>query len=181
MRLLKTVIFVVLVVLVVVWVARDADPQEPEASPPMPPPAAHKATPALDAVGFARLERIEARQEARAEARAEAEARRLAAEKAARAAERQAAEAASVDTTPDPVTATGLDWAALRECESGGNYAINTGNGYSGAYQFSDSTWASVGGTGSAYQASPEEQDMRAQMLYDISGASPWPVCGKLL
>lgn len=72
-----------------------------------------------------------------------------------------------------------LNWAALRNCE--GSYTSNTGNGYYGAYQFNLQTWQSVGGIGYPHQASPEEQDKRAQILYDQRGASPWPVCGKLL
>ena len=76
---------------------------------------------------------------------------------------------------------TAEQWAVLRECESGGDYGINTGNGYSGAYQFLDSTWQAMGGTGSAYQASPAEQDMRALMLYNQEGPGPWPVCGQHL
>jgi len=65
--------------------------------------------------------------------------------------------------------------ARVRMRESGGNYATNTGNGYYGAYQFSLGTWAGVGGTGLPSNASPAEQDMRAQMLYDRRGCSPWP------
>jgi LysM repeat protein len=63
----------------------------------------------------------------------------------------------------------------VRQRESGGNYATNTGNGYYGAYQFSIGTWAGVGGSGLPSDASPAEQDMRAQMLYDRRGCSPWP------
>lgn len=59
--------------------------------------------------------------------------------------------------------------------ESGGNYGDNTGNGYYGAYQFSLGTWESVGGSGLPSNASPQEQDMRAQMLYNERGCSPWP------
>jgi LysM repeat protein len=65
--------------------------------------------------------------------------------------------------------------AHIRAGESGGNYATNTGNGYYGAYQFDLGTWRGVGGTGLPSQASPAEQDMRAQMLYDRRGCSPWP------
>ena len=66
------------------------------------------------------------------------------------------------------------DWAALRECESTDNYAIDTGNGYYGAYQFDLSTWQSVGGSGSPADASPAEQDYRALYLYRMRGWSPW-------
>lgn len=71
--------------------------------------------------------------------------------------------------------ASGDVFARIRSKESGGNYAINTGNGYYGAYQFSLGTWRSVGGQGLPSQASPAEQDMRAKMLYDRRGCSPWP------
>ena len=65
--------------------------------------------------------------------------------------------------------------AHIRQGESGGNYADNTGNGYYGAYQFSLGTWRGVGGSGLPSDASPAEQDMRAQMLYNERGCSPWP------
>jgi LysM repeat protein len=78
--------------------------------------------------------------------------------------------------TPANYTAGAGGWAAgVRQRESGGNYATNTGNGYYGAYQFSLGTWAGVGGTGLPSNASPAEQDMRAQMLYNQRGCSPWP------
>lgn len=69
--------------------------------------------------------------------------------------------------------------AAIRACESGGNYGTNTGNGFYGAYQFTQSTWQSVGGSGNPAAASPAEQDKRAAMLYSREGSSPWPVCGR--
>jgi hypothetical protein len=69
--------------------------------------------------------------------------------------------------------------AAIRQCESGGNYSTNTGNGFYGAYQFTQSTWESVGGSGSPAAASPAEQDKRAAILYAKSGPGPWPVCGR--
>lgn len=65
--------------------------------------------------------------------------------------------------------------ARIRQRESGGNYADNTGNGYYGAYQFSLGTWRGVGGSGLPSDASPAEQDMRAQMLFNERGCSPWP------
>jgi LysM repeat protein len=65
--------------------------------------------------------------------------------------------------------------AHVRRLESGGNYATNTRNGYYGAYQFDLGTWRGVGGSGLPSDASPAEQDMRAQMLYERRGCSPWP------
>jgi resuscitation-promoting factor RpfB len=76
----------------------------------------------------------------------------------------------------------GLNWAALAACESGGDPSIVSASGaYHGLYQFSVSTWRSVGGGGLPSQASASEQTYRAQLLYDRSGASPWPTCGSRL
>lgn len=77
---------------------------------------------------------------------------------------------------------SGLNWAALAQCESGGNPRAVSPNGlYFGLYQFSLSTWASVGGSGNPIDASSSEQTQRAQILYDRAGDSPWPVCGSRL
>ena len=73
-------------------------------------------------------------------------------------------------------------WAALRKCESGGNYrAISPSGAYRGAYQFDRRTWAGLGGTGDPAAAPPYEQDLRAKVLYSQRGARPWPVCGRFL
>ena len=75
-----------------------------------------------------------------------------------------------------------LNWAALAACESGGNPTIVSSNGlYHGLYQFSTSTWQSVGGSGVASQASAGEQTSRAQALYSRSGVGQWPHCGPRL
>jgi hypothetical protein len=67
----------------------------------------------------------------------------------------------------------------IASCESHGNpRAIGGGGAYRGKYQFSYSTWASVGGKGDPARASEHEQDLRAAMLLKRSGSSPWPVCG---
>ena len=71
-------------------------------------------------------------------------------------------------------------WAAIAQCESGGNPSINTGNGYYGMYQFSLPTWRSVGGTGLPSEASAEEQTMRARMLQQRSGWGQWGCAYKL-
>ncbi len=71
---------------------------------------------------------------------------------------------------------TANTWLKLRMCESSNNYADKYNPNYRGAYQFSFSTWASVGGSGDPANASPSEQDSRAQMLYNLRGWSPW-VC----
>ena len=85
-------------------------------------------------------------------------------------------EGASASTTP-----SASSWAALRNCESSGNYATNTGNGFYGAYQFDLSTWASLGLSGLPSNASPAVQDQAAQTLYAQRGSEPWPVCGAYL
>jgi hypothetical protein len=70
--------------------------------------------------------------------------------------------------------------AAIAACESGGDpRAIGGGGLYRGKYQFSPTTWASVGGSGDPAAASEAEQDMRAALLYARAGAAPWPVCGR--
>ncbi len=68
-------------------------------------------------------------------------------------------------------------FAALAECESGGNYSINTGNGYYGAYQFSLSTWQGLGYGGYPHQASPAVQDQAARELQSLYGWGQWPGC----
>ena len=74
-----------------------------------------------------------------------------------------------------------LNWDALARCEAGGNWHINTGNGYYGGLQFSASTWRGVGGRGLPHPASKAEQIKRGTQLFKRSGASPWPACGHLL
>ncbi len=70
--------------------------------------------------------------------------------------------------------------AAIARCESGGNpRAISAGGTYRGKYQFSFSTWASVGGKGDPAAASETEQDRRAAILYRVGGPGHWPVCGR--
>jgi Transglycosylase-like domain len=76
---------------------------------------------------------------------------------------------------------SGDPWAQLRQCESGGNYSTNTGNGYYGAYQFDIGTWRAYGGSGLPSDASPAEQDRRAKMLYRARGWAPWPACSRKL
>jgi len=78
----------------------------------------------------------------------------------------------------------GLNWEAVAQCESGGNWHINTGNGFYGGLQFDYSTWLSNGGGAYAPRAdlaSESEQIAVATRLYDARGSSPWPVCGRYL
>jgi hypothetical protein len=75
--------------------------------------------------------------------------------------------------------AAGGHLASIAQCESGGNPgAVSADGQYKGLYQFDDQTWQSVGGSGSANQASAAEQTMRAQTLMNQRGSNPWPVCG---
>lgn len=75
----------------------------------------------------------------------------------------------------------GDPWAALAQCESGGNPSTNTGNGFYGMYQFTLGTWQSVGGTGLPSEASAEEQTRRAKILQERSGWGQWPACAASL
>ena len=92
---------------------------------------------------------------------------------------RALARARKVKAAPDGANTTAAPHLeAIAACESGGNPATDTGNGFYGKYQFTMSTWASVGGTGNPAAASEAEQDKRAALLYAQQGSSPWPVCG---
>jgi hypothetical protein len=71
-------------------------------------------------------------------------------------------------------------WDALAQCESGGNWAINTGNGYYGGLQFSYSTWLGNGGgdfAEYAHLATREQQILIAENLHARRGFQPWPAC----
>ncbi len=73
-------------------------------------------------------------------------------------------------------------WDALAQCESGGNWAINTGNGYYGGLQFNLGTWQAYGGTGLPSENSRETQIAVATRLRDASGGyGPWPGCAASL
>ncbi|WP_371670969.1 LysM peptidoglycan-binding domain-containing protein [Streptomyces sp. NBC_00289] len=78
--------------------------------------------------------------------------------------------------------ATASEWDTVAACESGGNWSINTGNGYYGGLQFSASTWAAYGGTqyaSTANQASKAQQIAVAEKVLASQGKGAWPVCGK--
>lgn len=76
----------------------------------------------------------------------------------------------------------GTVWDSLAQCESGGNWAINTGNGYYGGLQFSLSTWRAYGGPGYPHQQSRETQIAIATKLRDASGGyGAWPSCSAKL
>ena len=96
---------------------------------------------------------------------------------------RREAEAAA-SAYPAGTTASG--WAALRKCESGGNYSIVSASGtYMGAYQFDQQTWNNNAPSGYVgvrpHHAPSHIQDRAAFTLYERRGSSPWPHCGKYL
>ncbi|WP_083769426.1 transglycosylase family protein [Acidimicrobium ferrooxidans] len=99
-----------------------------------------------------------------------------------------AAQAVQVLLAPPPPSPTSLSGPAtaaqllaLRDCESGGNYQADTGNGYYGAYQFAASTWAALGYGGLPNQAPPAVQDQAAEQLLARAGWGQWPVCSVLI
>ncbi|WP_316668881.1 transglycosylase family protein [uncultured Propionibacterium sp.] len=82
-------------------------------------------------------------------------------------------------TAAQSASADDVNWDAIANCESGGNWATNTGNGYYGGLQFSQSTWAAYGGSGSASSASRSEQIAVAERVLASQGIGAWPVCGQ--
>ncbi|MER5401955.1 transglycosylase family protein [Streptomyces sp. NPDC002599] len=77
--------------------------------------------------------------------------------------------------------ATASEWDAVAQCEAGGNWSINTGNGYYGGLQFSSSTWAAYGGTAyasTADQASKSQQIAIGEKVLAGQGKGAWPTCG---
>ena len=78
-------------------------------------------------------------------------------------------------------TAAANDWDSVAACESGGNWGTNTGNGYYGGLQFSQSTWSANGGSGSPANASREEQIRVAENVLASQGPGAWPHCGAYL
>lgn len=82
------------------------------------------------------------------------------------------------EAPPVPVTYS-VNWDAIAQCESGGNWSINTGNGYYGGLQFTAGTWRANGGSGSAANASREEQIRVAENVLRSQGIRAWPVCGR--
>ena len=85
-----------------------------------------------------------------------------------------AAPAASADTGSSA-------WDRLAQCESTGNWAINTGNGFSGGLQFTPGTWRAFGGKGLAHHASREEQIAVAERVLAKQGWNAWPACSRKL
>ena len=78
-----------------------------------------------------------------------------------------------------PVSQGNSVWDRVAQCESGGNWNTNTGNGFSGGLQFTPSTWRAFGGTGEAYNASREQQIAVAERVLAGQGWGAWPVCSR--
>lgn len=88
--------------------------------------------------------------------------------------------AASAILAPSASAAPDSDWDRLAQCESGGNWSINTGNGYQGGLQFNQGTWAAYGGTQyapTADQATREQQIAIAEKTQAAQGWGAWPAC----
>lgn len=79
-----------------------------------------------------------------------------------------------------PAQAYSVNWDAVAQCESGGNWAANTGNGFYGGLQFKPTTWSSNGGFGSPAMASREEQIRVAENVLQSQGIGAWPKCGAM-
>ncbi|MFD9932131.1 transglycosylase family protein [Streptomyces massasporeus] len=93
-----------------------------------------------------------------------------------------AAVAAPLMAAGNASAATASEWDAVALCEAGGNWSINTGNGYYGGLQFSASTWAGYGGTkyaATADQATKAQQIEIGEKVLAGQGKGAWPVCGK--
>jgi resuscitation-promoting factor RpfC len=88
----------------------------------------------------------------------------------------------SISLFIDPATgvayADSVNWDAVAQCESGGNWSANTGNGFYGGLQFKQSTWEANGGVGSPAQASREQQIAVANRVLATQGPEAWPTCG---
>ena len=85
---------------------------------------------------------------------------------------------------PAASAAPDSDWDRLARCESGGNWAINTGNGYYGGLQFSYSTWLAYGGdefAPTANRATREQQIAVAERTLASQGWGAWPACSRAL
>ena len=91
--------------------------------------------------------------------------------------------AATLAVTPGHA-ASDATWDALAQCESSGNWSINTGNGYYGGLQFSPATWSGFGGgeyAARAHQATRAEQIAVAERVLDVQGWGAWPACSRRL
>ena len=77
-----------------------------------------------------------------------------------------------------PTNLSSVNWDAIAQCESSGNWGANTGNGFAGGLQFTQQTWSAFGGSGSPANASRSEQIRVAEKVLQAQGIGAWPVCG---
>jgi LysM repeat protein len=91
------------------------------------------------------------------------------------------ADPAAAAQASSPASSGGVNWSAIAACESGGNWAASTGNGFYGGLQFTEQTWLGYGGgryASSANLATPAQQIAVAQNVLAGQGIGAWPVCG---
>ena len=92
------------------------------------------------------------------------------------------ATAVGLSAMASPASAAGShDWSGVAQCESGGNWHINTGNGFYGGLQFTLSTWLGFGGTGMPQFATRIRQITVAERVLAVQGVGAWPICGRYL
>jgi hypothetical protein len=101
------------------------------------------------------------------------------------------AQAPAVSPAPDPAAAPTVapatpaaadgTWDKVAQCESSGNWATNTGNGFYGGLQFTATTWRSFGGAGMPHRASRDEQIAVGERVLAAQGWKAWPVCSRKL
>ncbi|MCP2169304.1 LysM peptidoglycan-binding domain-containing protein [Goodfellowiella coeruleoviolacea] len=84
----------------------------------------------------------------------------------------------AIAAAPAQAAGSGVNWDAIAQCESSGNWAANTGNGFYGGLQFTMSTWHAFGGSGNPQDASREQQIAVAERVLAGQGIGAWPVCG---
>jgi resuscitation-promoting factor RpfA len=88
----------------------------------------------------------------------------------------------SAPVAPTATTGTPVStWDKVAQCESGGNWATSTGNGFHGGLQFTASTWRSFGGSGVPHEASRTEQIAVAERVLAAQGWKAWPACSRKL
>jgi len=86
--------------------------------------------------------------------------------------------AVSLGLSTPTAQADSVNWDAIAQCESGGNWSTNTGNGHYGGLQFKQATWSSNGGVGNPATASRAEQIRVAENVLRTQGLKAWPTCG---
>ena len=89
--------------------------------------------------------------------------------------------AAATISMPAANAVDGATWDALAQCESGGNWSINTGNGFYGGLQFTQQSWNGVGMSGSPANATRAQQIEAGERLLAIQGWGAWPACSAKL